>query len=362
MSVLKSTLPKDFCFSKRVANLSQVRVLVRALAEWYARHRRRLPWRTHPSLYGTVVSEFMLQQTQIATALPYFERWMAKFPDFETLANSQESEVLKHWEGLGYYSRARNLHAVAKEIVSRGEALPQKAAQWLALKGIGPYTAAAIASIAQGERVGLVDGNVVRVLARLRGDRTVYASASAAGSIMQPAADFLASVAPDVSVHNQAMMELGALVCTKNRPPECLLCPVRNWCTVCGLPDARNYPFFKPRSVQRVQKQRLWIIDAKGRLLLHRVHASAKRLAKLWELPLLEDLPAAKAQRKPIAIKRRSISQQQITESIFAAALASEDTPKGEEWIWADRKTILEIALSGPHRRWIEGLFRELHQ
>lgn len=128
------------------------------LRGWYARHQRPLPWRTNPSLYGTVVSEFMCQQTRVETVLPYYERWMRCFPDFKTLASASEAEVLRAWEGLGYYSRARNLHELAKEIKARGEP-PRSAAAWRRLPGIGAYTAAAVASIAWNEPEAVVDGD-----------------------------------------------------------------------------------------------------------------------------------------------------------------------------------------------------------
>jgi A/G-specific adenine glycosylase len=138
----------------------------KALLVWFVKHRRPMPWREKVSAYRTVVSELMCQQTQIATVIPYFNRWVKKWPDFKDLARSKESEVLAYWAGLGYYNRARNLRACALE-VSRLKVLPTTATEWQKFKGIGPYTAAAISSIAYHEPVAVVDGNVVRVLARI---------------------------------------------------------------------------------------------------------------------------------------------------------------------------------------------------
>ncbi|MFM7209898.1 MAG: A/G-specific adenine glycosylase, partial [Verrucomicrobiota bacterium] len=160
----------------------------RRLLAWFARHRRSMPWRERPSAYRTVVSELMCQQTQIATAIPYFERWTRRWPDFGALAAAEESEVLELWAGLGYYSRARNLLALARGVVARGGP-PETAAEWRTFRGVGPYTAAAIASIAFGEPAAVVDGNVVRVLARLTGDRSVFRDAADAVRRLQPLAD-----------------------------------------------------------------------------------------------------------------------------------------------------------------------------
>ena len=148
------------------ALLARREAFAAALAAWYRREARRLPWRETPSLYRTVVSEFMLQQTQVKTVLPYFARWLEALPDFAALAAAPEAVVLKLWEGLGYYSRARNLHRLAQALAARRE-MPRSPADWRELPGVGPYTAAAVTSIAFGEQTPLVDGNVARVLSRL---------------------------------------------------------------------------------------------------------------------------------------------------------------------------------------------------
>ena len=178
----------------------------KALLAWFARHQRPLPWRTDVSAYRTVVSELMCQQTQIATALPYFERWVARWPDFQSLARAKEADVLAAWAGLGYYTRARNLLALAQQVAGRPE--PRTAAAWLAFKGVGPYTAAAIASIAFREPVAVVDGNVVRVLARVGGVRTRFKDTTTAAKSFTPLANALVDPKRPGD-HNQAMMELG---------------------------------------------------------------------------------------------------------------------------------------------------------
>ena len=145
---------------------SKKQIFQKNLLDWYDLQKRELPWRTNPSLYKTVVSEFMLQQTRVSTALPYFETWIKKFSDFKTLALASKEEVLKSWEGLGYYSRARNLHKLAK-IASNWKTPPGTRKEWNALPGVGPYIAAAVTSIALGQKEAVCDGNLVRVLTRI---------------------------------------------------------------------------------------------------------------------------------------------------------------------------------------------------
>src|SRR3984957_8337526 len=153
-----------------------------ALIGWYRREARRLPWRDHPSLYKTVVSEFMVQQTQVSTVLPYFGRWLAALPDFAALAAAPEAGVLKLWEGLGYYSRARNLQRLAQALAARPE-IPRGAEAWQGLPGVGPYTAAAVTSIAFGASAACVDGNVVRILARLTADGREFRDSATAARV-----------------------------------------------------------------------------------------------------------------------------------------------------------------------------------
>ena len=160
---------------------------VRRLRKWFRSHKRDLPWRSDPSLYKTVVSEFMLQQTQVKTVLPYFERWLRIFPDFASLAAAPEEKVIKHWEGLGYYHRARNLRKLAIQL-GKFPAPPTTRQEWQKLPGVGPYTAAAITSIAFGENEAVVDGNVIRILTRLAADNTTYKSSTEAASMHTPKA------------------------------------------------------------------------------------------------------------------------------------------------------------------------------
>jgi A/G-specific adenine glycosylase len=319
-----------------------------ALLSWYRASRRRLPWREAPSPYSTVVSEFMLQQTQVSTVLPYFARWMAAFPDFPALAAAPEEAVLRLWEGLGYYSRARNLHRLAKAVGSRP--LPADAGAWLELPGVGPYTAAAVASIAFGRPVACVDGNVVRILARLTRDAAAHRDSASASRALAPLAQELLN--PDApGDHNQAMMELGATVCLRNRPL-CPSCPVRACCAAAEAGDPGAYPRLEAKPTERRAVVRVWC-EGYGSLLLHRNASGARRLAGLHELPTAEQAgiePARASEGRLVARRTRAITRYRIVESIHAAVPPSGPLRPG--LVWVPIRDLSSVALSGPHRRW----------
>jgi A/G-specific adenine glycosylase len=321
-----------------------------ALLSWYRSNRRSLPWRESPSPYRTVVSEFMLQQTQMATVLPYFGRWMAAFPDFAALAAARESQVLKLWEGLGYYSRARNLHRLARAVAPPGS-LPGTADGLGELPGIGPYTAAAIASIAFGEARACVDGNVVRILTRLTRDGTAYRDSATASKALRPLAQRLVNPAAPGD-HNQAMMELGATVCLRQRP-SCPECPVREFCGAARSGDPESFPRLAKRVTERRSVVRVWC-ESGGALLLHRNAPGARRLADLHELPTAEQsgLDPSHVPAGPLMARRsRGITRFRIVESIHAAGAPRGRLGPGLVWVPVNR--LGSISLSGPHRRWV---------
>ena len=290
----------------------------------------------------------MLQQTRVSTVVPYFEKWMARFPDFENLAAAKEDEVLGLWQGLGYYSRARNLHKLARRIAEDG--IPDEVEGWLALPGIGPYSASAIASIAQGCVTAVVDGNVVRVLARLTASgQTWKSSGDAVKGFAAVADEFLDRENP--GSHNEAVMELGALVCLP-RSPLCTVCPLVSHCRAASLGVAGELPrIVKPGKVEKFV-QRAWVV-ADGKILLQEIPSTARRLAGMWELPLLADISHRfQAVDKPFATRRRGIGNEVITELIFRIPVdAGEPVGSGLQWVPLD--SLDEVALSGPHRRWI---------
>jgi A/G-specific adenine glycosylase len=322
------------------------------LLGWYRVHARTLPWREAPSLYKTVVSEFMLQQTQVKTVLPYFARWLEALPDFSALAAADEARVLRLWEGLGYYSRARNLHRLAREIVAR-VAPPRTAGEWLELPGVGPYTAAAITSISFSALSACVDGNVVRILARLTADATPFRdSATAAKSFSPLATALLSSSTP--GDHNQAMMELGATVCLRQNPL-CLTCPVRSFCSARQRGDPEAYPRLAPKVIEQRAVTRVWC-EHNDSLLLHRSSANARRFASMHELPSaahagLDDAHARRGEL--LAKKRRGITRFQITEWIHAAPSPAARMKLAPELVWVPIAQLDTITLSGPHRRWV---------
>ena len=329
----------------------------RALLGWYRRHRRTLPWRDHPSLYGTVVSEFMLQQTQVKTVLPYFARWMESLPDFASLAGADEAKVLKLWEGLGYYSRARNLQRVARAVAAMPSP-PKTASDWRALPGIGPYTAAAITSIALGEPEACVDGNVVRILARLSADASEFRDSASAAKAFTPLAEaVLTRSAP--GDHNQAMMELGATLCSR-AAPACTVCPVLSWCEAARRGDPESYPRLAAKRIEKKAVSRVWCLEG-GRLLLHQIPAGSRRMALIHELPTAEEagLSASETAAKPVlATAKRGITRFQITETIHA--VRAPDVVVGAHLRWVPVDRLGDISLSGPHKRWIAKLLAQV--
>ena len=329
----------------------------RALLAWYHAHRRPLPWRESPSLYKTVVSEFMLQQTQVKTVLPYFARWLEALPDFAALAAAPEARVLKLWEGLGYYSRARNLHGLAKTLAAFPTP-PTTPEAWRELPGVGPYTAAAITSIAFGAPVAVVDGNVVRILARLTTDGTAFRDSAMAAKLFAPLAQSLLnrSVPGD---HNQAMMELGAMVCLRQNP-QCATCPVSAFCAAQRAGNPARYPRLAPKRIEQRAVTRVWCLRA-GQLLLHRTADGARRLAQLYELPTPQHIgrTEAAAARGALLLRRmRGITRFQITESIHAAPAPRGKLAPGLSWV--PLANLDALALSGPHRRWVAELLRSM--
>lgn len=259
---------------------------VPALCDWFEAGRRLLPWRTDPTPYRVWVSEIMLQQTRIEAVLPYFERFTAELPTVEALSRVSSDRLMKLWEGLGYYSRARNLQKAAKILVEEyGGALPDDYDKLLSLPGIGAYTAGAVASIAFGIAVPAVDGNVLRVLARLTACRDEVTSPAVRRAMTALSA---ALVPPDrPGVFNQALMELGERVCLPNTLPHCGDCPVRAWCAAEKSGEAADLPVRAAKKARRIEQRTVTVLitrEKEPRVLLHRRPAKGL-LAGLWELP-----------------------------------------------------------------------------
>ena len=330
----------------------------RDLHVWFDAQHRLLPWRERPSVYKTVVSEFMCQQTQVGTVIPYFERWMKLWPGFQSLAQADEADVLRAWEGLGYYSRARRLHALAKEVV-RMEEPPRTADGWIELPGVGAYTAAAIASIAYGDPVAVVDGNVVRVLSRLVCEERVFKDNGAAVKAVDPLAQAMVDpVFP--GDFNQAMMELGATVCYRRRPL-CALCPVREYCAAEKRGVVEELPKFLPRETEKHEVRRALVTDAHGAVLLRRYGPDAPTLSGLCELPSAEGVLRLSPRSAPIAVKKRSIGNRAYTELIYSAKASPALLRRiaGDKGLfWASPTELATVTLSGPHRKWLGELLQ----
>ncbi|MEE2778523.1 MAG: A/G-specific adenine glycosylase [Acidobacteriota bacterium] len=251
------------------------------LLQWYRRRRRDLPWRRGQAPYVVLVSEIMLQQTRVETVIPYFERFLETFPTIEHLAGATQDEVLARWSGLGYYRRARLLHAAAREIVARGR-FPERASELIELPGIGPYTAAAVASIAFGEAVAVVDGNVERVASRMLALAGDPARGAAKAEVRTWACSMLDECCPGDS--NQALMELGAVVC---RPAtlDCEVCPLSDDCQGLAMGVAEQFPHRAQRASTVLERRVVAIVENDGRFLLYRNPDDAVLLAGMWELP-----------------------------------------------------------------------------
>ena len=273
------------------------------LLGWFAETKRDLDWRRTRDSYRVWISEIMLQQTRVAAVLPYYRRFLERFPTVDALARARPEAVLRSWAGLGYYSRARNLHRAAKEIATRhGGEFPKRIDDALALPGIGHYTAAAVLSIAYGEPHAVLDGNVARVLARLgavRGDlrrpKRWRALAAAANGLL-PAQGAAAAGAPATwsGDWNQAMMELGATLCTP-RAPQCAACPVAHWCRAHALGIALRLPPVrrKPKPV-RLTLSAAILLDPRGRTFLLRQQSDHSSLfSNLWQFPAVRSAGAA---------------------------------------------------------------------
>lgn len=239
----------------------------RKLLGWFRQYRRELPWRGSNDVYRVWLSEIMLQQTRVAAVIPYYERFLERFPNVEALAAAPEEEVLRMWSGLGYYSRARNLKKAAQEIAGRfGGTFPRNEADARQLPGIGAYTAAAILSIAYGEQLAALDGNVARVVARLFAISGDLREATRWNTLQQRADSLLDK--ESAGDWNQAMMDLGATLCTP-RGPQCLLCPVAEYCEGRKQGIAERLPQVrKKREVVEVVLASAVLLDARGRTLL----------------------------------------------------------------------------------------------
>ena len=313
-----------------------------ALREWFGRCGRDLPWRRTSDPYAILVSEFMLQQTQVATVLDYYRRWMERFPTAPALAAAPIDEVLRAWEGLGYYARARNLHRAAAAI---GGEFPRELEKIAALPGVGRYTAGAVATFAFGLSTPIVDANIARVLARLTNLRIAIDAAPGQRAIWAAAERLLPE--EEARVYNSALMELGALVC-KPREPQCLICPVREYCAAAPLGPER-LPIKKARrATVGLEEDCAWIVEG-GRLLLQQ--ETGARWRGLWKLPRY----IKKERDEPLMELTYPFTHHVVTLRVYEGA-----APAGlrEDQRWHDAGELEAAALAAPHRRAVRQLCR----
>lgn len=366
---------------QKLPSPSRVRALQRALAAWFAEHKRPLPWRVEYRPYAVWISEIMLQQTQMERAVLFFERWMRRFPDIRAVAEADEDAVLHAWEGLGYYSRARNAHKAARLIVERhGGVFPSSPAAIRALPGIGPYTEAAIAGIAFNLRRACVDANVERVLARLFDiDDPVKTAAGAAR--VRALAEALLPERP--REHNQGLMELGALVCRKK--PLCPACPLAPHCESLrlGITHERPLPGKKRQSVSIAIV--CGVLEQNGRIFVQR-RREGDVWAGLWEFPggLIEDgetpeeavarefaeeTAFAVRVRADFGVIRHAYTKYRVTLHCFGLALAGappdapppapEELNAATAWRWLPPGRLKDLAMPAAHRKLADRLFGE---
>lgn len=276
---------KNQCETKEYYNnlSDELHLIVAPLLQWYDNHARVLPWRENPEPYAVWISEIMLQQTRVEAVKPYFDRWMEAFPSVANLAAASEEEVLKLWEGLGYYSRVRNIHKTAKIIANDyGGKLPRSFDALLKLPGIGEYSAGSIGSIAFQLQVPCVDGNVLRVVTRITAEEADITEVSTKKLLTQWVRSIVPAQRP--GDFNQALMELGATICLPNGVPKCESCPVAHLCEAERRNQVTDFPIKKPKSERRKEKRTVLLLIRKDCVAV-RKRPDSGLLAGLWEYP-----------------------------------------------------------------------------
>lgn len=322
-----------------ITNTEQLNQLTIPLLEWFRDHQRTLPWRSDPTPYHVWVSEIMLQQTRVAAVLDYYRRFMAALPTVRDLAQVEEDQLLKLWQGLGYYNRVRNLQKAARYIVDQLDGqFPANYKQLLTLPGVGEYTAGAIASIAFGLPEPAVDGNVLRVVTRVTGDPSDISRADTKKAVRNALAEIIPLNAP--GDFNQALMELGALICLPNGAPNCSHCPAAPFCAAHQENKTDLLPVKGTKKPRTIENRTVYLIVYDGKVALRR-RPSRGLLAGLWEFPNeLDDAPAAEqwalatASREFCGVGRHIFTHREWHMTGQLWRLTSDQLPEG--WVWAD--------------------------
>jgi A/G-specific adenine glycosylase len=312
----------------------------RALLKWYHRRGRDLPWRQTRDPYAILVSEFMLQQTQVITVLPYYKKWLQRFPNFGALAQATENDVLHAWQGLGYYTRARNLHATANIVMGQhGGRFPHAVDEIQKLPGIGKYTAHAIATFAFDQSVPIVEANVSRVLSRMFDLRKPVDSAEGRNLLW----NYAAALVPGKSAaeFNSALLDLGALVCLP-RKPKCEVCPMKN---LCSAKTPELLPVKRPRPKTKRLIERHAFVIRRNRILLE---SARNRWRGMWILPPVN---GSSKDRPAIYESVFPFTNHQITLEVFHG-----NTRGGRTRRWFSKHELDSIPMPSPHRRAIRAL------
>lgn len=318
----------------------------RHLLSWYRRHGRDLPWRRTRDPYAVLVSEFMLQQTQVATVIPYYHEWLLRFPDFAALAHASENEVLRAWQGLGYYARARNLHSTARIIVDRHHGrFPRAIVQMRRFPGIGEYTSHAVASFAFNRLVPIVEANTARVLARLFNFRESIDSAVARKILWRHAASLLPK--SEASTFNSALLDLGALVCVA-RQPKCSICPVKKFCSAKN-PQTLPVRKSRPPTMRLIEKHAF--VARHGKILLEQ---SSGRWRGMWILPPLQ---RRFANQRPVYRSIFPFTNHRVVLSVYARPRQTIGRPS-QRWLRID--SLESIPIPSPHRTAVRDLLSKV--
>lgn len=323
--------------------------ITKALLQWYDYNARILPWRGNPTPYRVWVSEIMLQQTRVEAVKPYYDRFMKELPDIKSLAFVDDDLLMKLWEGLGYYNRARNLKIAANQIMDEfGGQMPADYQALLSLKGIGEYTAGAIGSIAFGLPVAAVDGNVLRVITRITGDESDILKQATKRAITKDILEILPK--ERAGDFNQALMELGAIVCVPNGQPKCEQCP---WDTICraykeDLID--KIPVKTPKKKRKIEHKTVFLLEYQDKIAVHK-RAAKGLLAGLWEFPnkegifSIEDMEAlmdkweVETYRSQVTKKAKHIFSH-IEWHMTGFYIECQQKPNVEDFVWISREEL----------------------
>ncbi len=382
---------EDFSMKKKVKHTSHFLLLTSHLLSWYSKHKRDLPWRKTNDPYCIWISEIMLQQTLVVTVIDYYHRFLKKFPDLKSLAMASEEEVLAQWSGLGYYSRARNLHKAAQKILKEYQGkFPEKPEEILSLPGIGRYTLGAIASIAFNQALPLVDGNVIRVYSRLFALKGSPSDTKFQKKIWGIAEEIISSLCKrearrDFKLENppqspfskggkpgdfnQALMELGATICSPQNPT-CLICPVQNLCQTRSL-NPENYPEKKKAAVVKKLVRYAAVLKSENQILLC-LSSKHRWMKHLWQLPSLfikneqgsETLQkhleniGIKTKLKPFKTLKHQITHHQIQLQSFIANTPQKTLKAYSEakYEWHSLENLPQLAIPAADRKILEKL------